>query len=87
MKIDNVVAHLDETPCALEDHLRNLDVGLERHVGGRGEDLAAGDAPLPVGDLLWSLVHQQDEDGGIGVVDGDGVRHLLQEGRLAGLRW
>ncbi len=29
----------------------------------------------------------QPEDDGLRVVDGDGMGHLLQEGRLAGLRW
>src|SRR6185436_4471622 len=55
-----------------------------RAVEGRGDDLTL-DCPLHVGDLLGTLVNQDDHEVGLGVVGRDGVGDGLQDQRLAGL--
>src|SRR5207248_9122144 len=54
-------------------------------VEGGGHDLASH-RPLHVGHFLGALVDQQDDEEGVGVVGGDGVRDVLQEHSLAGDR-
>ena len=49
-----------------------------------GHDLAL-DGALHVGDFLGALVHQQADYVHLGVVDGDGLADLLEDGGLAGL--
>ena len=45
-----------------------------------GDDLRVGALSAEVGDLLRPLVHQQDEDVALGVIDADGVRWAIDLG-------
>ena len=78
----DVLAALDQPARPLGDDLRDGDVVLRREVGRRGDDLAAH-AAAEVGDFFGTLVDQEHDDVDVRVVDGDGVRHPLQERRLA----
>ena len=82
----DVLAALDQAARPLGDDLGDRDVVLGREVGRRGDHLAARHAAAEVRDLLRPLVDQEDDDVDVGIVDLDGVRHALQERRLAGLR-
>jgi hypothetical protein len=55
-------------------------------VEGRGDDLGLLHAALPVGDLLRTLVGQDDEELDLRVVGGDGLGYLLEDRGLTGLR-
>ncbi len=76
---------LHQAAGLLDHHLRHLHVAGGRLVEGRGHHLALH-RPLHVGDLLGPLVDEQHDEGGVGVVGGDGVRHVLQQHGLAGAR-
>ena len=76
---------LDQTLGLLDHHLRHLDVAGGGLVEGRRDDLAAH-RTLHVGDLLGPLVDEQDDEGDLGMVGGDGVGDGLQHHGLAGAR-
>ena len=61
-----------------------LDMALGRLVEGGGDDLALT-IERSVGDLFGALVHQDDHEVHLGVVQLDGLGHLLDDHRLAGL--
>ncbi len=78
------MAELDQALGALDRQLGDGDVVLRRPVEGRGDDLALH-RPLHVGDLLGTLVDQDDHEVALGVVRRDGVGDGLHHHRLAGL--
>ena len=56
-----------------------------RTVEGGGDDLALDDR-THVGDLFGALVHQDDHEVHLGVIQLDGLGHLLDDHGLSGLR-
>ncbi len=80
-----VLPRLDKTLGLLQHHLRHL-----RMPGGwfieSGRNHLSNDALLHVGNFLGALVDEQHDEVPLGVVHRDGIRHLLQQDRLAGLR-
>ena len=80
---DHVFAGLDYAPAALDHEAGEPDVGLKVLVVGGGNDFSF-DGALKIGDFLGALVDEQDEDVHFGMVGGDGVGDLLENGGLAG---
>ena len=78
----HVAAVLDLALRHFDDHLGDLDVVLGGFVEGRGKDERLRVA-LHFGHFLGALVHKEDYEHRVGVVFGDGVRHLLHQDRLA----
>src|SRR5690606_10313378 len=82
---DHVAAHLHQALRTLDRELGDDGVVRGGTDEGRGDDLAL-DRALHVRDLLWALDEEHVHGVDLGVVDGDRVRDLLHDVRLAGLR-
>ena len=82
---DDVLAVLHEPLRPGQHHLRHLHV-VGRLLVERGVDHLALDLALHVRDLLGPLVDQQHDQLRVHVLVLDGLRDLLQQRRLAGLR-
>ena len=80
----DVAAHLDQALDTVEHQFGDLHVVLARLVERAG-DHGADDRTLHVGDFLRALVDEQHEEVHLGVVGGDRVGELLEDGGLAGL--
>ena len=81
----NVPPAFDHAAAALDDEAGEADVGFQVLVVGGGDDLGL-DGALEIGDFLRALVNQQDHGVDFGVIGGDGVGDLLEDGRLARAR-
>src|SRR5262245_62433181 len=84
---DHDVAFVFNEPLGLfDDHIGDLNVAGRRLVERRAYDLAVN-RPLHVGYFFRALVDQEDDQGDLGMVPGDGVCDVLQQHRLAGSWW
>ena len=84
-RIVDVPPALDQPLGALQRHLGDLGVILDRLVE-RGRDDLALDRALHVGHFFRPLADQADHQVHVGIVGGDAVGDRLEQKRLAGLR-
>ncbi len=80
----HVLALLHPATGPLQGQLRHLDVPLGGAVEAGGDHLAEA-AHLHLGDFLGPLVHQQDQQHGVGIVLRDTLRHRLKHHGLSRL--
>ncbi len=80
----DVLTQLDPPAGALERELRHRHVLLRRIVEARRDHLADAHR-LHLEDFLGPLVHQQDEQAGLGIVRADSLGDGLEHHRLARL--
>src|SRR5690606_33180035 len=79
---DDVFLELDQPLGFFDDHLGHLDVAGGGFIEGGGDDLAAHRA-LHFSDFFRTLVDQQDDHYGVGIIGGDGMRDVLHHHGLA----
>ena len=81
---EDVLARFDEASAAFDGEAGEADMGFEVHVVGARHDLGLHTA-LEVGDFLGAFINEEHHDEDVGVVGGDGVVELLEDGGLAGI--
>ncbi|MNN16771.1 hypothetical protein D3C81_1299230 [compost metagenome] len=76
---------LDQTQCALQHQLSNLDMVLRQFVEGGGDNFSFY-RTLHIRYFLRAFIDKQNKQGNVRVIRRDTVRNLLKQQRLACLR-
>jgi hypothetical protein len=81
----NILAAFHHAAAALDHEARKAHVRFQILVVGGGDDFGL-DRALEIRDFLGALVNQKNHRMNFGMVGGDGVGDLLEDGRLARAR-
>lgn len=84
---ENILAHFDEAPGAIDAELRDAGVGFDIRVVRTGHEFGCGNGAADFGDFLRALVHKEDKKFHLRVVFHHGIGDVLKKCRLARAGW
>lgn len=80
------MSRLDVALCSLDGEFGDSRVAANIHVVGTGHDLGCRDGCSELGDFLWALVDEQEDQFDVRMILHDGIRNMLKKGRFPSAR-